>query len=198
MFREGCVVVCVLQRCRLLFVFFFKQKTAYEMQRGLVGSEMCIRDSPLIERNVVCRADNGIAVQSVGPGRGNKRQQGDHHSQEHRLVSHYSPLLSVKSPFRPASAVCGADSSGKNHRVATVMTAGSATRVSTPESSMIEESSVLVVRYGTSDETSSGRNPMEITSTLRLMARAGASNIRSRVSFHDRVTAWMERHRSTK
>ena len=25
-------------------VFFFKQKTAYEMLRGLVGSEMCIRD----------------------------------------------------------------------------------------------------------------------------------------------------------
>ena len=24
---------------------FFKQKTAYEMQRSLVGSEMCIRDS---------------------------------------------------------------------------------------------------------------------------------------------------------
>ena len=29
-------------------VFFFKQKTAYEMLRSLVGSEMCIRDSPLI------------------------------------------------------------------------------------------------------------------------------------------------------
>eukprot|EP00831_Metopus_contortus_P061365 TRINITY_DN53221_c0_g1_i1.p1 TRINITY_DN53221_c0_g1~~TRINITY_DN53221_c0_g1_i1.p1 ORF type:complete len:172 (+),score=55.18 TRINITY_DN53221_c0_g1_i1:30-545(+) len=28
----------------LRFFFFFKQKTAYEMQRGLVGSEMCIRD----------------------------------------------------------------------------------------------------------------------------------------------------------
>eukprot|EP00831_Metopus_contortus_P018239 TRINITY_DN17777_c0_g1_i2.p3 TRINITY_DN17777_c0_g1~~TRINITY_DN17777_c0_g1_i2.p3 ORF type:complete len:119 (+),score=42.83 TRINITY_DN17777_c0_g1_i2:96-452(+) len=28
-----------------MFFFFFKQKTAYEMQRGLVGSEMCIRDS---------------------------------------------------------------------------------------------------------------------------------------------------------
>ena len=27
------------------FVFFFKQKTAYEMLRSLVGSEMCIRDS---------------------------------------------------------------------------------------------------------------------------------------------------------
>eukprot|EP00831_Metopus_contortus_P047556 TRINITY_DN38410_c0_g1_i1.p1 TRINITY_DN38410_c0_g1~~TRINITY_DN38410_c0_g1_i1.p1 ORF type:complete len:195 (+),score=31.57 TRINITY_DN38410_c0_g1_i1:22-606(+) len=28
----------------MICVFFFKQKTAYEMQRGLVGSEMCIRD----------------------------------------------------------------------------------------------------------------------------------------------------------
>eukprot|EP00831_Metopus_contortus_P038853 TRINITY_DN30487_c0_g1_i2.p1 TRINITY_DN30487_c0_g1~~TRINITY_DN30487_c0_g1_i2.p1 ORF type:complete len:500 (-),score=74.70 TRINITY_DN30487_c0_g1_i2:45-1544(-) len=28
----------------MVFFFFFKQKTAYEMQRGLVGSEMCIRD----------------------------------------------------------------------------------------------------------------------------------------------------------
>ena len=27
-------------------VFFFKQKTAYEMLRSLVGSEMCIRDRP--------------------------------------------------------------------------------------------------------------------------------------------------------
>ena len=33
------VVVCVI------VVFFFKQKTAYEMLRSLVGSEMCIRDS---------------------------------------------------------------------------------------------------------------------------------------------------------
>eukprot|EP00831_Metopus_contortus_P058265 TRINITY_DN50455_c0_g1_i1.p1 TRINITY_DN50455_c0_g1~~TRINITY_DN50455_c0_g1_i1.p1 ORF type:complete len:156 (-),score=47.40 TRINITY_DN50455_c0_g1_i1:63-530(-) len=28
----------------VVIFFFFKQKTAYEMQRGLVGSEMCIRD----------------------------------------------------------------------------------------------------------------------------------------------------------
>ena len=27
--------------------FFFKQKTAYEMLRSLVGSEMCIRDRPI-------------------------------------------------------------------------------------------------------------------------------------------------------
>ena len=30
--------------CSVVFVFFFKQKTAYEMLRSLVGSEMCIRD----------------------------------------------------------------------------------------------------------------------------------------------------------
>ena len=29
----------------VVLVFFFKQKTAYEIQYGLVGSEMCIRDS---------------------------------------------------------------------------------------------------------------------------------------------------------
>src|SRR5674536_373595 len=30
--------------CGVCFFFFFKQKTAYEMLRSLVGSEMCIRD----------------------------------------------------------------------------------------------------------------------------------------------------------
>src|SRR5674536_378857 len=30
----------------VFFFFFFKQKTAYEMLRSLVGSEMCIRDRP--------------------------------------------------------------------------------------------------------------------------------------------------------
>ena len=28
-------------------IFFFKQKTAYEIMPSLVGSEMCIRDSPV-------------------------------------------------------------------------------------------------------------------------------------------------------
>eukprot|EP00658_Telonema_sp_P-2_P053127 TRINITY_DN41555_c0_g1_i1.p1 TRINITY_DN41555_c0_g1~~TRINITY_DN41555_c0_g1_i1.p1 ORF type:complete len:114 (-),score=29.76 TRINITY_DN41555_c0_g1_i1:126-467(-) len=31
--------------------FFFKQKTAYEMLRSLVGSEMCIRDRDHIKTN---------------------------------------------------------------------------------------------------------------------------------------------------
>jgi len=29
---------------KILTLFFFKQKTAYEISLGLVGSEMCIRD----------------------------------------------------------------------------------------------------------------------------------------------------------
>eukprot|EP00831_Metopus_contortus_P029188 TRINITY_DN24033_c0_g1_i2.p3 TRINITY_DN24033_c0_g1~~TRINITY_DN24033_c0_g1_i2.p3 ORF type:complete len:104 (+),score=45.76 TRINITY_DN24033_c0_g1_i2:2-313(+) len=34
-----------------MIFFFFKQKTAYEMQRGLVGSEMCIRDRRRVHGN---------------------------------------------------------------------------------------------------------------------------------------------------
>ena len=34
-----------MQSFGLTDFFFFKQKTAYEMLRSLVGSEMCIRDS---------------------------------------------------------------------------------------------------------------------------------------------------------
>ena len=38
------VVLSVGQMLMLGGFFFFKQKTAYEIQYGLVGSEMCIRD----------------------------------------------------------------------------------------------------------------------------------------------------------
>ena len=41
MFVESYVGSCNV--CFFMF-FFFKQKTAYEMLRSLVGSEMCIRD----------------------------------------------------------------------------------------------------------------------------------------------------------
>ena len=41
--------------------FFFKQKTAYEMLRSLVGSEMCIRDrsdaNPMIEPSGLSEVD---------------------------------------------------------------------------------------------------------------------------------------------
>ena len=38
------VVAVISKRAVVSFIFFFKQKTAYEMLRSLVGSEMCIRD----------------------------------------------------------------------------------------------------------------------------------------------------------
>eukprot|EP00658_Telonema_sp_P-2_P066874 TRINITY_DN55835_c0_g1_i1.p1 TRINITY_DN55835_c0_g1~~TRINITY_DN55835_c0_g1_i1.p1 ORF type:complete len:324 (-),score=108.10 TRINITY_DN55835_c0_g1_i1:236-1207(-) len=37
-------VLCTYDSFDMFFFFFFKQKTAYEMLRSLVGSEMCIRD----------------------------------------------------------------------------------------------------------------------------------------------------------
>ena len=41
--------------------FFFKQKTAYEIASCLVGSEMCIRDSPFhLEK--FGREDHGFTV----------------------------------------------------------------------------------------------------------------------------------------
>ena len=41
------VCCCVFVFFFFVFSFFFKQKTAYEIQYGLVGSEMCIRDRTL-------------------------------------------------------------------------------------------------------------------------------------------------------
>eukprot|EP00658_Telonema_sp_P-2_P034297 TRINITY_DN2504_c0_g1_i9.p1 TRINITY_DN2504_c0_g1~~TRINITY_DN2504_c0_g1_i9.p1 ORF type:complete len:132 (+),score=39.21 TRINITY_DN2504_c0_g1_i9:20-415(+) len=43
--------------CTMFFFFFFKQKTAYEMLRSLVGSEMCIRD-----RFTAALGNAGLAV----------------------------------------------------------------------------------------------------------------------------------------
>ena len=37
---------------RIIKKIFFKQKTAYEISEGLVGSEMCIRDSLLLEEQL--------------------------------------------------------------------------------------------------------------------------------------------------
>eukprot|EP00658_Telonema_sp_P-2_P049612 TRINITY_DN37753_c0_g1_i1.p2 TRINITY_DN37753_c0_g1~~TRINITY_DN37753_c0_g1_i1.p2 ORF type:complete len:116 (+),score=22.56 TRINITY_DN37753_c0_g1_i1:67-414(+) len=53
----------------VLFFFFFKQKTAYEMLRSLVGSEMCIRDSmPRAHTHpVVQGVDIPLTVHSPAP-----------------------------------------------------------------------------------------------------------------------------------
>ena len=46
-------------------VFFFKQKTAYEMLRSLVGSEMCIRDSlKSASKSSICSL-RGFAFETV-------------------------------------------------------------------------------------------------------------------------------------
>ena len=56
----------------MLFFFFFKQKTAYEMLRSLVGSEMCIRDSLYSVQPAHRRCDDqpgdGDAEQREGVG----------------------------------------------------------------------------------------------------------------------------------
>eukprot|EP00831_Metopus_contortus_P003969 TRINITY_DN11462_c0_g1_i1.p1 TRINITY_DN11462_c0_g1~~TRINITY_DN11462_c0_g1_i1.p1 ORF type:complete len:199 (+),score=29.65 TRINITY_DN11462_c0_g1_i1:14-610(+) len=65
-----CVCSCYEQRLAysmtmlVFFFFFFKQKTAYEMQRGLVGSEMCIRDRLLAlePKNLIETAKAGSRV----------------------------------------------------------------------------------------------------------------------------------------
>ena len=47
----------ICMRCWFLF-FFFKQKTAYEIQYGLVGSEMCIRDRIITPHFLQTRGDD--------------------------------------------------------------------------------------------------------------------------------------------
>ena len=47
----------------MLFFFFFKQKTAYEISACLVGSEMCIRDS--LGGIIVASVTNEMGVPSV-------------------------------------------------------------------------------------------------------------------------------------
>eukprot|EP00658_Telonema_sp_P-2_P008289 TRINITY_DN13111_c0_g1_i1.p1 TRINITY_DN13111_c0_g1~~TRINITY_DN13111_c0_g1_i1.p1 ORF type:complete len:101 (-),score=34.56 TRINITY_DN13111_c0_g1_i1:217-519(-) len=44
--------------CYFYFFFFFKQKTAYEMLRSLVGSEMCIRDRVSTQSTGVVELDS--------------------------------------------------------------------------------------------------------------------------------------------
>src|SRR5674536_383725 len=53
------------------FFFFFKQKTAYEMLRSLVGSEMCIRDRVLLDVNggQVTRELASKILAAAGPAR---------------------------------------------------------------------------------------------------------------------------------
>ena len=67
--------MCAVCRFCELFFFFFKQKTAYEMLRSLVGSEMCIRDRCIYNLcfafldpgDVALASDPGYPVYTGGP-----------------------------------------------------------------------------------------------------------------------------------
>ncbi|GKR24283.1 hypothetical protein KAM468_30230 [Aeromonas caviae] len=52
--------------CRLNEFIFFKQKTAYEISLGLVGSEMCIRDSQILLRQQLKHLGHDVSVRSNG------------------------------------------------------------------------------------------------------------------------------------
>eukprot|EP00658_Telonema_sp_P-2_P065331 TRINITY_DN54597_c0_g1_i2.p1 TRINITY_DN54597_c0_g1~~TRINITY_DN54597_c0_g1_i2.p1 ORF type:complete len:254 (+),score=85.76 TRINITY_DN54597_c0_g1_i2:98-859(+) len=51
----------------MLDFFFFKQKTAYEMLRSLVGSEMCIRDRYILDHGVlqVAQGERGAELEVI-------------------------------------------------------------------------------------------------------------------------------------
>ena len=55
-------------KSKIRFKFFFKQKTAYEILSGLVGSEMCIRDrykgANLPKHHVIDLYQNQLATKS--------------------------------------------------------------------------------------------------------------------------------------
>eukprot|EP00658_Telonema_sp_P-2_P038190 TRINITY_DN27443_c0_g1_i3.p2 TRINITY_DN27443_c0_g1~~TRINITY_DN27443_c0_g1_i3.p2 ORF type:complete len:141 (+),score=51.27 TRINITY_DN27443_c0_g1_i3:57-479(+) len=53
-----------------LFFFFFKQKTAYEMLRSLVGSEMCIRDRYGVWPQLLMLSNGWLVLASGRPGIG--------------------------------------------------------------------------------------------------------------------------------
>ena len=66
-----CIVYrsCFAVRLFSCSFFFFKQKTAYEMLRSLVGSEMCIRDRVMVDadgvhhlRPATCLRDDDVSV----------------------------------------------------------------------------------------------------------------------------------------
>ena len=57
-----CVAVAAVSRDVYSFLLFVKQKTAYELLRSLVGSEMCIRDSPQPERVLAVAGQEGEVV----------------------------------------------------------------------------------------------------------------------------------------
>ena len=83
-----------------ILVFFFKQKTAYEIMPSLVGSEMCIRDRVKIEDNGKGMPEETVTILN----------QPDYHREDHfgienvrkRLRLYYGEAASVLFESRPS------------------------------------------------------------------------------------------------
>ena len=59
----------------ILVFFFFKQKTAYEIEYGLVGSEMCIRDRADAGGEVVRAEAGGVPRADDAEGEGAQHRE---------------------------------------------------------------------------------------------------------------------------
>ena len=107
----------------LFFFFFFKQKTAYEVEYGLVGSEMCIRDRgqadlpdtvsldddhliaavivPVAVEEPACLDDSDAPGRVVGPnGNGN-----NHHQCNRQSRDRHGPALTSENAGRLRSCL---------------------------------------------------------------------------------------------
>eukprot|EP00825_Cyclidium_porcatum_P040502 TRINITY_DN5133_c0_g1_i1.p2 TRINITY_DN5133_c0_g1~~TRINITY_DN5133_c0_g1_i1.p2 ORF type:complete len:117 (-),score=9.08 TRINITY_DN5133_c0_g1_i1:70-420(-) len=60
------VYVVVVGVVEFVLFFFFKQKTAYEIMPSLVGSEMCIRDSPSISIDSITSSVANLSLTCKG------------------------------------------------------------------------------------------------------------------------------------
>eukprot|EP00658_Telonema_sp_P-2_P026977 TRINITY_DN20944_c0_g1_i1.p1 TRINITY_DN20944_c0_g1~~TRINITY_DN20944_c0_g1_i1.p1 ORF type:complete len:105 (+),score=19.42 TRINITY_DN20944_c0_g1_i1:48-362(+) len=91
-----------------MLFFFFKQKTAYEMLRSLVGSEMCIRDRshscPLVGPSPDLAEHNKTAGR--GCARAVRHPISAHHSSRSCFASTASSLMSPALVIRLLGCDC--------------------------------------------------------------------------------------------
>src|SRR5660398_230009 len=90
--------------CCFFFFFFFKQKTAYEIRLSLVGSEMCIRDSPFSARpSRPAAAACSYLSQARLLLRPETSRPNHHRAPDQTSVTQWIPSYSYPPPPNPAS-----------------------------------------------------------------------------------------------
>eukprot|EP00658_Telonema_sp_P-2_P072596 TRINITY_DN61713_c0_g1_i1.p1 TRINITY_DN61713_c0_g1~~TRINITY_DN61713_c0_g1_i1.p1 ORF type:complete len:252 (+),score=52.93 TRINITY_DN61713_c0_g1_i1:2-757(+) len=83
-------------------VFFFKQKTAYEMLRSLVGSEMCIRDRS--NTGTENRMFGNVLPSAAGPGRAATNVENAAKALAYMQSVKSTPVAKEDSPPRSSSS----------------------------------------------------------------------------------------------